>query len=109
MTPKLDTHYYPFLKGKAGELKALANLPRKQRELLTPLLDVPPEDIKFERVGDHKAIQIDTVEEALDGYAAKIAQAWGPLDICLVDLAGFHPGLRLSGGVHPVTAFSARP
>ena len=107
MTPKLDTHYYPFLKGKAGELKALANLPRKQRELLTPLLDVPPEDIKFERVGDHKAIQIDTVEEALDGYAAKIAQAWGPLDICLVDLAGFHPGLRLSGGVHPVTAFFA--
>lgn len=105
MAPKVDTHYYPFLKGKAGELKALANLPRKQRELMTPLLDVPPEDVKFERVDDHKWIQIDTVEEALDGYAAKVASSWGPLDTCLVDLAGFHPGLRLAGGVHPVSAF----
>jgi hypothetical protein len=105
VTPNLNTHYFPFLKGKAGELKALANLPRKQRELLTPLLDVPPEDVKFERVDDHKSIQIDTVEEALDGYAAKIAAAWGPLDTCLIDLAGFHPDLRLAGGVHPVTAF----
>jgi Beta protein len=105
MAPRLDTHYYPFLKGKAGELKALASLPRKQRELLTPLLDVPPEDVKFERVGDLKSIQIDTVEEALEGYATKVAKAWGPLDTCLVDFAGFHPDLRLAGGMHPLTAF----
>lgn len=107
MAPRLDTHYYPFLKGKAGELKALASLPRKQRELLTPLLDVPPEEVKFEREGDLKSIQIDTVEEALEGYAAKIAKAWGSLDTCLVDLAGFHPELRLAGGIHPLTAFFA--
>jgi len=107
VTSGLDLHYYPFLKGKAGELKALASLPRKQRELLTPLFDAPPEDVTFERDGDLKWIQIDTVEEALDGYAAKIAKAWGPLDACFVDLAGFHPDLRLAGGVHPVTAFFA--
>jgi hypothetical protein len=105
VAPRLETHYYPFLKGKAGELKALASLPRERRELLTPLLDVPPEDVKFERVGDFKSIQIDTVEEALQGYAAKVARAWGPLDTCLVDLAGFHPDLRLAGGVHPLSAF----
>jgi hypothetical protein len=101
------THYYPFLKGKAGELKALASLPREKRELMTPLLDVPPEDVKFERVDNVKSIQIDTVEEALDGYAARIAKVWAPLDECFIDLAGFHPDLRLSGGVHPVTALFA--
>lgn len=105
MAPELDTHYYPFLKGRDGEFRALEGLTVEQREPLTPLIDVPPPSIKFERVDEVKWIQIATVDEALDGYAAKIVKAWGQVDPCLVDLAGFDPADRLASGEHPLKGF----
>lgn len=96
------THYVPFLKGKAGEFAALAQLSVEQRQLLTPLIDVPPERVKFFKGGQ---FQIETVEKALAGYAAQIADAWGSLDHCFVDFGGFDPEHRMDNGRHPVTAF----
>jgi hypothetical protein len=107
VSDQLDTTYTPFLKGKPSELRALASLNVDQRERLRPLLDGPPEQVKFYKEGEQKWIQIQTVEEALAGYAAKILAAWGSIDHCLVDLAGFDPSLRLPGGIHPVAAFLA--
>jgi hypothetical protein len=78
-----------------------------QRERLRPLFDVPPEAVRFGKEKDEKWIQIQTVEEALSGCAAKILDAWGSIDHCLVDLAGFDPSLRLAGGIHPMSAFLA--
>lgn len=101
----LDTHYYPLLKGRDGELRALEGLTVEQREPLTPLIDVPPPNITFERINEVKRVQIATVDEALDGYAARIVKAWGQVDPCLVDLAGFDPADRLAGGEHPLEAF----
>jgi hypothetical protein len=100
-----DTQYYPLLKGRDGELRALAQLDLEQREPLTPLIDVPPQEVTFERDGDEKYIQIETLDEALEGYAARLVKAWGQVDPCLVDLAGFDPSERLANGVHPVSAF----
>jgi len=100
---EVDTHYYPFLKGQDGEFRALQQLSVEQRDPLTPLIDVPPEHVDFERVGKEKRIQIDTVAEALDGYAAKVVKAWGQVDPCLIDLGGFHPDDRV-GGKHPIVA-----
>lgn len=113
--PDGPASYFPFLKGKAGEFAALAQLSREDKDKLLPLIDVPPERIRFwseevlnegERVRKHW-FQIDTIDEALDGYAAKLHKAWGGVDECLVDLAGFDPMLRLQNGAHPVTAFFA--
>ena len=103
MAAQAEPNYVPFLKGKAGEFKALAQLSVDQRQALTPLIDVPPEKVEFSGEG----IIIKTVDEALKGYAAKIAEAWGSVDHCYVDIAGFDPDLRLDGGRHPLTAFFA--
>ncbi|HEV7614723.1 MAG TPA: beta family protein [Solirubrobacterales bacterium] len=96
------THYVPFLKGKAGEFAALAQLSVDQRQPLTPLIDVPPERVKFFKGGQ---FQIETVEKALAGYAEQIAEAWGSVDHCFVDLGGFDPDHRMDDGRHPLTAF----
>jgi hypothetical protein len=108
-----NPYYVPFLKGKAGEFAALADLDREQKDGLRPLIDVPPERVQFwnedvvregQRV-KQKSFQIETVDQALSGYAAKVCDAWGKVDECLIDLAGFDPSLRLFDGTHPVTAF----
>ncbi len=99
--------YVPFLKGKAGEFEALEQLEAEQREPIMPLFDVPPEKVEFKILEDEKVIQIDTVDEALDGYAARVAKAWPATHECFVDLAGFDPEVRLLGGAHPVTRFFA--
>ena len=103
----LDTHYYPFLKGRDGEFRALEQLSVEQRDPITPLIDAPPQKVTFERDGEVKRIQIETVDEALDGYAAKLVKAWGQVDPCLIDLAGFDPADRLEGGAHPLATFLA--
>lgn len=103
MAVQADTNYLPFLKGKSGEFKALAQLSVDQRQALTPLIDVPPEKVEFFQEG----IVIRTVDEALKGYATKLAEAWGSVDHCYVDIAGFDPDLRLDDGRHPLTAFFA--
>lgn len=104
---RLDTSYTPLLKGKAAELRALEALDVDHRARLRPLFDGPPEKVDFYKDGEVKSIQIQTLEAALDGYAAKIVAAWGSMDQCLVDLAGFDPSLRLPGGIHPMAAFLA--
>lgn len=66
MAHGLDTQYYPFLKGKAGELEALRSLRVESRQGMTPLFDVPPERVRFFGVGAKKQIQIETITEALE-------------------------------------------
>jgi len=61
--------------------------------------------VTFERVDEVKRIQIATVDQTLDGYAAKIVKAWGQVDPCLVDIAGFDPADRMADGQHPLEAF----
>lgn len=100
-----ESRYYPFLKGRDGEFRALEQLSVDQREPITPLIDVPPPSVTFERVDEEKRIQIATVDQALNGYAAKIVKAWGQVDPCLVDLAGFDPADRMANGEHPLGAF----
>jgi Beta protein len=102
-----DTHYYPLLKAKAGELAALTTMDVSKRASITPLFDVPPEKVTITRDDGGEVIQIQTVAEALEGCAAKLVAGWRKVDHCLVDLAGFDPSNRLPGSVHPVTAFFA--
>jgi hypothetical protein len=96
-----DTRYVPFLKGKAGEIKALGQLEVEEREALTPLIEVPPRKITFTESGEI----IETVDKTLKGYAARLAEAWGKIDSCFIEIDQFAPGVRLEDGRHPLTAF----
>jgi Beta protein len=107
VSPQLDTTYSPILKGKAGELRALGELAAEERGALLPLIDGPPEGVEFGMEDEEKWLQIETVDEAVSGYATKIRAAWDSLSPCLVDLAGFDPSLRLADGAHPLSAFFA--
>lgn len=92
--------YVPFLKCKQGELDALSRIGRDDREQLTPLIDIGPIEI------DPKTeVQVKSLDETLEGVAAKIAKAWGSLDFCFVDLPEFEPSARLEDGRHPVSRF----
>jgi T4 beta protein len=98
-----DKHYVPFLKGKAGEIKALGQLDTDERDALTPLIEVPPQKVTFSKAG----AKIETVDKTLKGYAARLSKAWGSVDHCYVDIAQFDPDVRLRDGRHPLTAFFA--
>lgn len=93
-------HYVPFLKGKAGELKALAKLDVEERGRLTPLIEVAPL-----KVNPKTGQPTENVDKALDGFAAKLVAAWGSLDHCFLDIAEFDPDARLQDGRHPLAAF----
>lgn len=108
MAGESELRYFPLLKGKAGEFEALEQfreLEPDERPALTPLFDVPPEKVSFDLDDGKKRIQIETVDEALNGYAARVARAWPAVEECFVDLAGFDPDSRLRNGDHPVSRF----
>jgi hypothetical protein len=108
MAEESELRYYPFLKGKAGEFEALEQLRELEpeaRPALTPLFDVPPEKVTFDLDDGRRWIQIETVDETLNGYAARVARAWPAVEECFVDLAGFDPDSRLRNGDHPVSRF----
>jgi hypothetical protein len=92
--------YVPFLKGKQGELDALSTVNRGGREQLTPLVEIGPIEIDPKTGANTKSL-----DETLEGLAAKIAKAWGSLDFCFVDLPEFDPDARLESGQHPVARF----
>lgn len=100
MSPHSHKHYVPFLKGKQGEFNALSKIDRDDREHLTPLIEIGPIEI------DPKTgANAESLDEALEGVAAKIAKAWGSLDFCFVDLPEFETTARLEDGRHPVARF----
>ena len=100
MSPQSHKHYVPFLKGKQGEFDALSKIGRDDREHLTPLIEIGPIEI------DPKTgANAESLDEAIEGVAAKIAKAWGSLDFCFVDLPEFEATARLEDGRHPVARF----
>jgi hypothetical protein len=100
MAAQNHRHYVPFLKGKQGELDALSKIERRDREHLTPLIEIGPIDI------DPKTgARVKSLDETLEGVAAKIVNAWGSLDFCFVDLPEFEPTARVEDGRHPVARF----
>jgi hypothetical protein len=98
--PSDHKHYVPLLKAKKGEIDALSRVGRVEREGLTPLIELGPIEIDPKTGSKTKSL-----DETLEGLAAKFVKAWGPLDICFVDLPEFEPGARLEDGQHPVARF----
>lgn len=90
------SHYYPFLKGKRGEMTALGDLKQLQREGLTPVVEVP-------LVSQYGKNDADTILARLNGYAGLY---WGGQDTIYFSprmlKKGDHKGLdeRFSQFIH---------
>lgn len=92
--------HLPILKAKKGEFDAVSLLDQAQRDRLTPLFEIGPLEV------DPKTeVTVESVDQALDGVAAKIANSWGSLDFCFVDLPNFDASIRMEDGRHPAARF----
>lgn len=117
-----SAHYYPILKGKAGEIAAVARTPLEHRGFFTPIVEVPPPEI----TGDDG--ERASADAHVRRFAARLADGWcdgpgffvdcgqvesfgrmaggeGPLEYLMEVLAG-ERGLRVAPGLR-TTAFGA--
>jgi hypothetical protein len=91
-----SSHYYPILKGKAGEINAVARVPLEHRGFFTPIVEIPPPEITGEG-GQRQSVDVHVRQ-----FATRLAEGWsdGPsffVDCGLVDGFG-----RMASGERPL-------
>lgn len=83
--------YFPILRGKQGEIAAIARLSPYARSRTRPI-DIPLS------AGDEE----EPIEYRLCDLAATFASSWGTLLPVYFDLSAFGPDERIADGRHPV-------
>ena len=83
--------YFPILKSKQGELRALRHLTEDIREHLVPTIDVIPNANAKKQLGEH-----------LNNICHSVAQYWGTKSPVFFDLFDLNPGQRTEINEHPV-------
>jgi hypothetical protein len=86
-------HYFPILKGKAGEFRALRELTAAVRDHITPLIDVARVPV----VDRPKPLELH-LNKTING----VAKSWGSGRPIFIDLFDLDLKARLDGGEHPV-------
>lgn len=92
-----DTQYIPVLKWRVAEYQALYRLEDEQKQLIVPLIVIPPVEFDFETWIPHKSLQ-----EHVDSFVDRYGKKWGDRS-AFVDL---HPALfdeTLSTGENAMT------
>lgn len=88
-------HYVPILKGKDGELRALACLTSNARRNITPFLDIPRRDLDINTKRPKGPI-----DAYLKNKAKKIEKFWGTDRKIFVDVYDLSLDLRTPNGTH---------
>src|SRR2546423_917579 len=94
--------YVPMLKGKDGEYGALGSLKQTTKQLITPLIELPPIPWDFDDEAPAK-----TIDQHVSKVAKKIESNWGTARPIFLDFTGIPLEGRMSNGAHPVTATMA--
>lgn len=93
-----ENHYVPIIKWKRGEQKALEYLGESLKNMMTPLIEIPPIEWDYQK-GEPKK----TIDEHLKGIGASMSKSWnheGPIfidafNVCTEDVetmeSGQHP------------------
>jgi hypothetical protein len=89
-------HYVPIIRWKEAERLALKDLGHKEKAGVTPLIEITPRAVASEGTPS-----ITEVDWRLSKVAKEILEHWGNAPIFL-DLGLIEPGIRASGGTHPV-------
>jgi hypothetical protein len=88
-------HYVPILKGKDGELRALACLTPNARRNITPFIDIPRRDLDIKT-----NLPKNPIDVSLRKRAKKIEKLWGKDRKIFVDVYDLSLGLRTPNGMH---------
>jgi len=86
-----DRVYFPILKSKQGELKALGHLAEDIKNQLIPTIDVVPNTSANKTFGQH-----------LDKVCESVVEHWGTESVVFLDLFDIHPDQRTEANEHPV-------
>lgn len=89
-----EAYYYPFLKTKRGEAKALLNLSAGVKAAIRPFFDV--------LALDSQVTHPSQVQAHLTKQCGMIATGWKEQGPCYVDLYDIRPDARAERGVHPL-------
>lgn len=87
----------PSIRWRQGEYGALEELRSDQRELITPLVDIPP--IPWDFVDEQPS---RTLDQHLSKVPSQMARAWGSSGPIFLDLGLVGYTLRMADGRHPV-------
>lgn len=90
-----SSHYYPILKGKAGEIDAVARVPLEHRGFFTPIVEIPPPQITGED-GRRQSVDVHVRQ-----FATRLAAGWSDGPSFFVD-CGLVNGSRMAGGEGPL-------
>ena len=103
----MPKHYIPILKGKAGELKALANLQPKLASAVTPLIEVPPIPTKYPE-GQDDPVPAKSIDDHMKLVAKGFCEALADLPRVFIDGEAVELEENLENGSEPSEAlFSA--
>ena len=86
-----DSAYFPILKSKQGEFKALGHLTDHAKGLIVPTIDVVPNTSANKTFGQH-----------LDKICESVGEYWGTELAFFFDLFDIHPDQRTETNEHPV-------
>jgi hypothetical protein len=90
--------YVPILKGRTGEYGALQALSARGKEMITPLIDIPP--IPW----NHSAKRPEkTIDQHLFKVGQKLGRAWGKEQMIFVDLFWVADKEIMTDGSQPIT------
>jgi hypothetical protein len=98
--------YIPILKGKAGELKALANLKQETAKVISPLVEFPPVPVDFVE-GQEEPVAAKTIDQHVASVSKALADNLTNLSQLYVD--GLYLELEddLASGQEPSAALFA--
>lgn len=98
-----QSHYVPILKGRAGELSALAVTELRLTKNFTPLLEIPPIPPRYEE-GKDDPIPAKTIDQHITDTAKAFAKALKALPSFFVDALYIETADALEDGSSPIDA-----
>ncbi len=96
-------HYVPILKGKNGEYGALVSMEPAEKDLITPLIEIPP--IPWDHKNDGPA---KTIDQHLSKVDSKFEKSWGSNRPFFVDLMWIGEREQMADGTHPLAHLFSR-
>jgi Beta protein len=73
--------YFPFIRGRAGEIEAIGRLSPLARARIALVVDLPVKELGA----------LETIDEYVGGFISDIASAWGPSHPIFLDLNRYGP------------------
>lgn len=90
---RIAPHYFPVLKGRLGEMKALSELDRRHVPWVTPLLELTGVDLEEDEEGNPVDPVAQSIDRSIEIFTSRLAPRWADRGPLIIDAAAV-PGAR---------------